>query len=126
MLYFIMEKLLLGEQELDVLRFVSDHSPSNVRSVVEQYGEPKGLARTTILTVMERLRKKGFLTRTKLGGVYSYTPSRPKTDILRGLVENFIERTLHGSLTPFVSYLLETRCLSDEEVAELKKLVDSL
>jgi predicted transcriptional regulator len=121
-----MKRLLLGEQELEVLRFVSDHSPTNVRSVVENYGEPKGLARTTILTVMERLRKKGFLHRTKVEGIYAYTPSRPKTDILRGLVENFIERTLNGSLTPFVAYLSETRSLTDEEITELKKLVDSL
>jgi predicted transcriptional regulator len=41
-------------------------------------------------------------------------------------VENFIERTLNGSLTPFVAYLSETRSLTDEEITELKKLVDSL
>src|SRR5207249_331104 len=60
-----MEQPSLGDQELEVLRFVAEHAPISVGEVAERFGEPRGLARTTILTVMERLRKKGFLTRSK-------------------------------------------------------------
>src|SRR5688500_6555756 len=80
----------LGDQQLEVLRFVTDHAPITVGAVAEQFGGPQGLARTTILTVMERLREKGYLTRAKRGGVFHYSPAIVKNDLLRNLVENFV------------------------------------
>ncbi len=117
----------LGEQELQVLRFVTDNAPVTVRETVERWGEPRGLARTTILTVMERLRKKGFLTRQPAaGGSFAYVPAQNKTDLLQSLVHDFVERTLGGSLTPFVAYLADAKNLSDAELAELRQLVVSM
>ncbi len=113
----------LGDQELELLRYVSDHAPLTVRAAAEQFGEPRGLARTTILTVMERLRKKNYLERRKNGGSFEYTPAIAKTDMLRGLVQTFVERTLAGSLTPFVAYLAENKDVSHSEMEALKALV---
>ena len=116
----------VGDQELEVLRFVSENGPLSVGEAAKRFGEPRGLARTTVLTVMERLRKKGFLCRTKDGGAYRYAARVPQAEILRGLVENFIEKTLGGSLSPFVAYLSEAKDLSEEELAELRRWVDGM
>lgn len=117
----------LGEQELLVLRFVSDNAPITVRKTVERFGEPRGLARTTILTVMERLRKKGYLTRKAvLGESFAYAPALPETELMQNLVQDFVEKTLGGSLTPFVAYLSDARNLSDAQVAELRQLVATM
>lgn len=116
----------VGDQELEVLKYVSDHAPITVRATAEQFGEPRGLARTTILTVMERLRKKGYLARHKNGGSFEYTPSIAKTDVLRGLVQDFVEKTLAGSLTPFVAYLADNHRVSASELDALKKLVEEM
>ena len=121
-----MKPTLLGEQELEVLRFVADNAPVTVREAVEGFGEPRGLARTTVLTMMERLRKKGFLTRRRTSGAFEYTPAIAKTELMQNLVQDFVEKTLGGSLTPFVAYLTDTKSLSEEEVAELRKLVQAM
>ena len=60
----------LGEQQLDLLRFVTENAPITVGEMAKVYGSPRGLARTTILTVMERLRTKGYLSRKKVEGVF--------------------------------------------------------
>lgn len=120
------EKPPLGEQQLDLLRFVTDHAPLSVSEVAKRYGEPKGLARTTVLTMMETLRKKGYLTRSKENAAYRYSPRIPQNEVLRGLVRNFVERTLGGSLAPFVAYLAEAKHLSDEEIALLQRRVEEL
>ncbi|WP_218025539.1 BlaI/MecI/CopY family transcriptional regulator [Capsulimonas corticalis] len=122
----MMKPPMLGDQELEVLRYITDHSPISVRDVAVQFGEPLGLARTTILTVMERLRKKGFLTRTKSGGSFEYAPAVGKQDLMQNLVHDFVSRTLGGSLTPFVAYLSENQNLNEEEVADLQKLLDAM
>ncbi len=116
----------LGEQQLDVLRYVSDNAPITVGEVARVYGQPRGLARTTILTVMERLRSKGYLSRRKDGAVYRYSPRMDQDDLLKGLVGEFVRRSLGGSLSPFVTYLADSGKLNDREVAELRRMVESL
>lgn len=118
----------LGEQELEVLRFVSDRAPVTVGDVVREWGEPHGLARTTVLTMMERLRQKNYLTRarseTERGWVYR--PAVAKSDLMRSLVADFVERTLGGSLSPFMAYLAGNGHLSNQEREELRRLVDTM
>ncbi len=118
----------LGDQELEVLRFVTDRAPVSVREVAEEWGKPRGLARTTILTVMERLREKKFLVRSKsdTDGAFQYAPAVEKAELMRGLVRDFVEKTLGGSLTPFVAYLADAKGLSDQEMDDLKRLVESM
>jgi predicted transcriptional regulator len=121
-----MRKPGIGDQEMEMLRFVADHAPISVRDVAVQFGEPRGLARTTVLTVMERLREKGFLTRAKHEGLFQYAPAVPKTELLRHLVQDFIEKTLGGSLSPFSLYLAQACNITEEELAELKQAVQTL
>lgn len=119
-------KSSLGSMEIEVLRYIGDHCPVPVSDVVEHFAQTTGHARTTILTMMDRLRKKGHLTRRKSGGVYRYWPKVAKHDLLRGLVKDFVAKTLGGSVAPFVAYLCETGPLSEEDLETLKRLVREL
>jgi predicted transcriptional regulator len=116
----------LGQAQLEILRYIQDHHPVTVRQVAEHLAETRGLTRTTALNVMERLREKGYLTREQIEGVYHYSPSVPKSQLMRGLVRDFVEQALGGSLEPFVAYLVEEADLSDEELARLRKRVREL
>lgn len=121
-----MEQPPLGEQELEVWRYIAEHAPISAREVAAWFAEEQGLARTTILTVMERLRKKGYLTRRRREGVYHYSPRVPPSEVVQGLVRQFVEKTLAGSVSPLVAYLGRARKLSDQELAELQRVVDEL
>jgi len=116
----------LGEQELEVLRFISDHEPATVAEVVDGFGAPRALARTTVLTMVERLRGKRYLRRRKVGGVYQYAPTVPKAELLKDLARDFRERVLGGSLQPFVAYMAEARDVTDGDLAALEELVGEL
>jgi predicted transcriptional regulator len=121
-----MKKPTLGEQELVVLRFIAEHAPVAAREVVEKFGGEQELARTTVLTKIERLRKKGYLTRRRQKGVYVYSPRVPQSEVVQGLVRDFVEKTLGGSVSPVLAYLIHTHDLSTEEVALLQRLADEL
>jgi predicted transcriptional regulator len=116
----------IGDQELALLRFVAEHGPATVGQAAERFGVPRGLARSTVLTMMERLRKKGHLTRRQVEGVYQYAPRTAPGAAVRQAVHSFVDRTLGGSVAPFVAYLSERERLSDEELAELESLVARL
>jgi predicted transcriptional regulator len=116
----------IGDQELALLRYVSDLGRASVAQAVEGFGAPRGLARSTVLTMMERLRKKGHLTRRRADGVYQYAPRTEPDTAARHAVEAFVQRTLGGSITPFVAYLADREQVSDEELAELETLLSQL
>jgi predicted transcriptional regulator len=119
-------KAAFGSTEIDVLRYIGDHHPVSTTDVAEYFAQTSGQARTTILTIMERLRRKGHLTRRKSGGVYRYSPKIAKQDFLQGLVEDFVAKTLGGSVSPFVAYLSESGPISAEDLDTLKRLVRDL
>ena len=119
----------LGEQETELLRFVAEQeSALTVREAAAGWGEPRALARTTVLTMLERLREKGHLVREKaVEGSWAYKPALPRAELLSGLVHSFVERTLGGSVSPFVSYLTEGgAALTADERARLKALLETL
>lgn len=121
----------IGDQELLLLQYVTDRAaPVTVREVTQEWGEQRTppLARTTILTMMERLRKKGLLEREKGadGSTFQYRPSVEKAVLMQGLVRDFVAKTLGGSVSPFVAYLADAKELSRTEIAELRRLVDTL
>jgi predicted transcriptional regulator len=121
-----MRKKNVAGQELAVLQFISDRAPATVREVADEYGVAHDLARTTVLTIMERLRKKGFLTRRKADGLYVYSPSLEKRELMKDVVKDFFEKTLGGSLSPLVAYLGDRKDLRPEELDELERLVEEL
>ena len=121
-----MKRSGLGKAEWEILRHVIEHHPMTVREMADYAAETQGLARTTILTVMERLRKKRYLSRRKVGGVYQYSPKITLTDILQGMIKQFVDHTLQGAMSPFFAYLSKSGNVSDKELEELKQLVDDL
>src|SRR4051812_46571203 len=116
----------IGRAELQILQYVQDNHPIAVRDVAAHFAKETGHVRTTILNVMERLRRKGYLKRKKTDGIYHYSPSRPKGEFVRVMVREFVERTLGGSVAPFMAYLTQEARISDDELQELKNLVRDL
>lgn len=116
----------IGRREWVIMRYIADHHPVSVRAVADYMAEERGLARTSVLTVMERLREKGFLKRKRDGKLWVYSPKQEKSKLLRGVVRDFCENTLGGALSPFVAYLSEETEVTDEQLGELKQLIDKL
>jgi predicted transcriptional regulator len=116
----------LGDQELALLTFIAEQGGATVGEVADRFGAPRGLARSTVLTMMERLRQKRRLTRRRVEGVYRYVSPTSRGDVLRDVVQAFVEKTLGGSVSPFVAYLTESADLSEQEIAELQRVVSEL
>lgn len=116
----------IGRQEWVIMRYIADHHPIGVREVADHMAQERGLARTSVQTVMEKLRTKGFLKRKRDGRRWVYLPKQEKQTLLKGFVRDFYENTLQGALSPFVAYLSEETDVSEEQLQELKQLVARL
>ena len=111
---------------MELLQAVERLQPVSVRALAEHLAETTGQARTTVLTMLERLRTKGYLSRKKIKNVNHYSTRVAMKDILPQLVADFVQRTLGGAVSPVVAYLQNKETLSREEIQELKALVNEL
>lgn len=116
----------IGDQELILLRHLADHPGCSVGEIAASFGASRGLARNTVLTMMERLRAKGHLKRKQAGGVFRYSAVTKPGEAMRSAVGQFVEKTLSGSVSPFVAWMAERGEVSDGELAELEALVTRL
>ncbi len=120
----------VGEQEWELLQFIAgcDGDGITVGEAADAFGKARDLSRSTVVTMMERLRAKNFLTRAKGdgAGVFRYFAARQTGDVQRGLIARFVEKTLAGSLTPLAAYFANAHKLTPSEMAELRRLLAKL
>jgi len=115
----------LGTLELDVLKVIWEHPGCTVAEAAEHLPN-RQYARTTVLTVIQRLHAKGLLRRRKEAGLYRYAATRPRQQVLSRLITGFVKNVLDGSPAPFVAYLTEARSLTPDQKAALDAIVRDL
>lgn len=121
-----MTRLPSASQELRFLRFVARSGPIAAGRIAEELGAELGISRSTVLTVLERLRRKGHLRRRRVDGVYLYASKVPHDRLMRATVGQFVERSLGGSVLPFAAWLSERAEVTSEELKELRAIVTRL
>jgi len=82
-----------------------------------------GLARPD--KAMYRLVKKGALSHKLQGKKYIYRANVRQHDCVRRASRSFLDRVFAGQAAPALLHLVRTSKLSDEEVAQLRALLDS-
>jgi len=116
----------LGETEMEILHHVWDMGQATVADVRERIERERPVAYTTVMTVMRNLAEKGYLTFSRDGNTYLYTPLRPASEVRRSLVQDLVQKVFGGSATALVQSLVSGEQVSDEEVERIRKLIDDM
>ena len=64
------------------------------------------MAYTTVMTMMNILESKGHLVKRPEGRAYVYEPSQAQTQVISGMVQDFVDRVFDGAAQPLVLSLL--------------------
>ena len=113
----------LTDAELEIMHVVWELDNATVREVHERLNQRRALAYTTVMTMMNILEEKGHLTRNKQGRAYRYEPVRPKSQVISGMVDDFVGKVFEGSARPLVLGLVEERKLSEKDLEEIARLI---
>ena len=89
-------------------------------------GPDQGWSDKTVKTLLNRLLTKKAVTATRDGRRYLYAPVVPRADYIQDESRGLIDRLFDGKLAPLVSHFAETKQLSAEDIAELKRLIAEL
>lgn len=112
------------DSELGILRMLWARGPSTVREVHEALQDGSGY--TTVLKLMQIMTEKGLVVRdeSQRAHVYSARVTQQKTQ--RQLVTDLVDRAFGGSPAQLAMQALSTKKTSPEELAELRRLLESL
>ena len=113
----------LTDQELEIMKIVWQLEKATVRDVYEALLEHRKIAYTTVMTMMKILEQKQYLKKTLEDRAHVYCPPRPKNQVIRGMVREFVDRVFNGSAQPLLLHLVEDRCLTEKELRELERSI---
>ena len=113
----------LTEQELEIMKVVWDRDAVTVRDVYEALLEKRRVAYTTVMTMMNILEQKGHLEKAQEERAYVYRSTRPRNQVIRGMVREFVNRVFNGSAEPLLLHLVEDRKLSEKDIDEIRTLI---
>jgi predicted transcriptional regulator len=95
--------------ELICLKALWSLQEGNVQQVRNAIAPSRPLAYTTIMTVLERLARKGFVGRRKAGRAFVYAPQVGREEMRRTAVREFVATWFDGSETALAAYLAGAR-----------------
>ena len=117
---------ILGDLEADVMEVVWACAPAvTVRDVHRRLEPKRGVAYTTVMTVMSRLADKGVLEKTKDGTILIFRPSCSRQEFTRSTVGRVVRELLEDFSAPTISQFLDS--LDDERpetLDELSRLIE--
>lgn len=110
---------VFGSLELRVLEALwARDTAATVRDLAPVF---EGVAYTTLMTTLDRLHRKGVLTRTKTGRRFLYRPEFTRDSLLSSVAGDALTAILGpraGDLRPVVSFLVEAVRREDREVLD--------
>lgn len=116
----------LTSGEWNVMECLWESAPRTGREVAEELKRRVGWSRTTTLTVLGRMTKKGILRCDEAGEMKTYSPLIARDDAVARETDDFINRVYKGSVGLMMSAVAEKQSLSREEIDELYALLDKL
>lgn len=113
----------LSDSEWKLMNHLWDHAPRTIMELTAAVKEETGWSKNTVITMLDRLAAKGAV-RYEAGRARQYYPAVERADAARAETENFLSKVYGGSLGLMVSNLVETRALSEADIAELSAILE--
>ena len=113
----------LSKSEEQLMELIWKHEKVFMKELIEKYPDPKP-ATTTIATLLKRMQDKGFVAYTLFGNSREYYPLVKKEDYFSKHVNVLIKNFFNDSASQFASFFTRETNLTENELEELKKIID--
>jgi predicted transcriptional regulator len=111
------------DAELAILQVLWARGPSTVRDVAQALGREPSY--TTVLKLLQIMTDKGLVRRDERERTHVYEASSSQAHTQTQIVRDVVQRVFDGSAATLVLRALEAGRASPEEIAEIRKLLDS-
>jgi len=118
---------VMSDAEREVLKVLWDHGPLAVRDVVRHLAETgQCWARSTVITLLQRLEKKGYVASDKSQFAFVFRPILSREDVMRSRMNDLAGELCDGDALPLVLAFAERHQFSPKELARFRQMIDDL
>jgi BlaI family penicillinase repressor len=117
-----------SDRELEALKILWDREELTVRELADAMNASAAsfkdeLAYTTVLSLLQVMEQKGFVTHRREGKAYVYLPKIPRQSTVRRLANTFLEKVFDGAVDEYLVHALESKRLSAAELDQLEAML---
>lgn len=115
----------ISEAEWEVMKiFWSKAVPCTANEIVDALGSFSDWKQNTVKTLITRLVKKGALGFREERRIYWYYPLITENKCIRSETKSFVKQVFGGAIKPMLVTFLQEEKLSQEEIEELKRILE--
>ena len=115
----------LGDLQLAIMQILWDRSEATASEVHGALVDERGLAPTTIATMLKKMEAKGVVAHRVDGRVFVYRPTVAERDVRTTMVGDLVGRLFEGDPTALVSHLLREGEIDADELAALRARIEA-
>ncbi|MBN2513458.1 MAG: BlaI/MecI/CopY family transcriptional regulator [Sedimentisphaerales bacterium] len=117
-------QIKISQAEWVVMEVLWRQTEATANQVVEALSNESDWNEKTIRTLLNRLVKKKAVVFEKLNREYLYRPALSREHCVQEETHSFLERIGRAGLAPVLAAFLERHHLSEQELKELKAILD--
>jgi len=116
----------ISDAELAIMEALWAESPLTATDVAARVQGERGWSLTTVKTLLSRLLAKAAVGHSRDGRRFLYSPLVAREDYVTGESRRLVDRLFGGKFMPLVAHLAEKEKLSDDEIAEIERLLKEM
>jgi predicted transcriptional regulator len=109
--------------ELAVMRILWEHGELKPAGIQQRF--PREIKNSALRSYLSILVEKGHITRQRKGRAYYYRAKTKQERTFRSMLGELVDTYCGGSTEALLCHLIRAEKLSEEELLELKRLVES-
>ena len=118
------ERHQLTDLQLAILRVIWDKKEATVQEIWEALHPDRGLAQTTVATMLSRLERRGVVTRRAQARQYHYRAAVTEPEVQHSMVGELTERLFDGDVTALVQHLLSGDDVRPGDIAKIREMIE--
>ncbi len=111
------------DSEIKLMEIIWEHEPISAKEVSLLADKEIGWNKNTTYTVIKKLIDKGYVKRDEPGFICTSLIS--KDEVQKSEAKGLVDKLFAGSKKALFSALLEDEELTDDEISELRDLIDN-
>ncbi|MFY0630623.1 MAG: BlaI/MecI/CopY family transcriptional regulator [Flavobacteriaceae bacterium] len=113
----------LPKTEEQLMQYLWKRNKAFMKDLLGDFPNPKP-ATTTVATLLKRLADRGFISYKVQGKSREYFPLVKKSDYFSNHVNGLIKNFFNNSASQFASFFTKETDLTNDELEELRKIID--
>jgi len=116
----------LTELQLAILRVLWERGEATVQDIWEALHAERGLAQTTVATMLSRLERRGVVTRRAppQSRQYHYRAAVTEREVQHSMVGELTQHLFDGDVTALVQHLLTGEAVSPGDIAKIRDMIE--